>query len=175
MSKRHKLILVIFLILSNIQSNAQYLSPVTQNIGGTLGLQSNYTLTFSVGEMVSISNFVGSDKTSISTGFLQSFTPLVTGIDDLALIAPGVISIMPNPIVSKMFLKANFSKPGEFAFNIVDLTSNLRYQSATFSVFGNINKEVDISNFVSGEYYVRVLFKPNSGKAEYGIYKLIKL
>jgi len=175
MSKRHNLIFVIFLILSYIQSNAQFISPVTQNIGGTLGLQSNYTLTFSVGEMVSITNFVGSDKTSISTGFLQSFTPLVTGIDDLVLIAPGVVSIMPNPIVSKMFLRANFSKPGEFAFNIVDLASNLRYQSATFPVYGNINKEVDISIFVSGEYYVRVLFKPNSGKAEYGIYKLIKL
>ena len=74
-----KCLYVNIFIFVSFSSIGQTISPVTQNIGGTLGLQSNYSLTFSVGEMVSTTNFIGADKVSISSGFLQSFTPVVTG------------------------------------------------------------------------------------------------
>lgn len=171
----YKIIYVIFLMIVCSVSKAQSISPVTQNIGGTLGLQSNYTLTFSIGEMVSTTHFVGADKTSISSGFLQSFTPLVTGIENIALIAPGVISIMPNPVISKMNLRARFSKPGDMEFNIVDMTSSVKYQSQKMRVYDVFTKEVDLSNLVAGVYYVRVLYQPYNGNPEMGIYKFVKL
>ena len=164
--------ILLFVCFSSI---GQSISPVTQNIGGTLGLQNNYSLTFSVGEMVSTTNFIGTNKVSISSGFLQSFTPIVTGFDNINAIAPGVISISPNPIVSKMFVKAIFSKPGDLTFNIIDVGSKVKYASPTFKVFNEITKEVDLSTLVAGVYYVRVLFQPLKGNPEIGIYKLIKL
>jgi hypothetical protein len=168
-------ILICLVFITSISSYSQSISPATQNIGGTLGLQSNYTLTFSVGEMVSTTHFVGPDKTSLSSGFLQSFSPLVTGIENITSITPGTISILPNPVISKMYLKARVAKPGQIEFNIVDVLSNMKFQSSSSRIYDEFIKEVDVSDFVSGVYYVRVLFKPILGAPEVGIYKLVKL
>lgn len=164
-----------FLLFFNY-SYAQNITPVTQNIAGAIGTStSNYSITYSVGEMVSIVNYVGQDKSSLNAGFLQSFTPLVTGLTELVLIKPGIIMIAPNPVLDVLHLKANFLKSGQFEFNIVDASSNLKYQTVSYSVNDYININLNIINYVSGVYYVRVLFKPNNGKAEYGIYKFVKL
>jgi hypothetical protein len=170
-----KYIIFIYIILTGSLLHAQSITPATQNIGGTLGQQGNYSLTFSVGEMISTTNFIALDKTSLSSGFLQSFTPLVTGLDNVVTMAPGTISVMPNPVVSKMYLKAKVSKPGQIAFNIVDVLSNLKYETASYTISEYLTKEVDLSQLVAGIYYVRVLFKPLVGLPEVGIYKIVKL
>ena len=169
--------LTLILIFINISvSKAQNISPLTLNIAGSIGtLQGGYSTTFSFGEMISIVNYVGQDKSTINAGFLQSFTPLVTGIYEINLIKPGVVSIAPNPVLDVLHLKANFLKSGQFEFNIVDASSNLKYQTVSYSVNDYINVDLNIINFVSGVYYVRVLLIPNNGKPEYGIYKFVKL
>lgn len=169
-------LLTVLLILSSNLGVTQNITPVTQNIAGYSGYgTSNFTLTFSVGEMASIVHYIGTDKSTLSTGFLQSFTPIVTGIDELVYIKPGAIIIAPNPVINLMHLTASFLKPGQFEFNIVDASSNLKYQSIAYTIYEHLNTTLDIQNYVSGVYYIRVLFKPNIGAPEYGIYKIIKL
>ncbi len=169
------IILLFNLFVLNFTSFGQSISPITQNIGGTLGQQGNFSLTFSVGEMVSTTHFMGLDKTSLSSGFLQSFTPLVTGIDNIVSIAPGTISVTPNPVISRMFLKAKVVKPGQLAFNIVDVLSNIKYETNNYNIIDVLTKEVDLTQLPAGIYYVRVLFKPYIGSPEVGIYKIVKL
>lgn len=168
-------LLGVFILISQI-GIAQNITPVTQNIAGYSGYgTSNFTLTFSVGELASIVNLIGPDKSTLSTGFLQSFTPIVTGLNELVYIKPGAITVAPNPVINLMHLTARLLKPGQFEFNIVDASSNLIYQSISYTIYDQLNTVLDIQNYVSGVYYIRVLFKPNTGRPEYGIYKIIKL
>lgn len=167
--------LFIFLFFCS-KSRAQSISPMTQNIGGTLGVQGGYRLTYSVGEMVSTTHFVASNNSTLSSGFLQSFTPLVTGLDNIYNnLSPKSISITPNPVVNIAFFHANLGRPGQLEFNVLDVSSNIVFQSETFQVSNILQKRIDFSQFVSGVYYVRVLFKPINGIHEIGVYKIIKL
>lgn len=170
-----KLCIIYVFLFKSQQIAAQNISPVTQNIGGSIGSQANYSLTYSVGEMISIVNYVAQDKSSLNTGFLQSYTPLVTDINELIFIKPGNVIITPNPVVDIMHLNAKFLKPGQFEFNIIDASSNLKYKSIPYTINGYLNTELAMQNYSTGVYYVRVVFKPTYGHPEYGIYKLIKL
>lgn len=168
--------LVGVLILFSQVGIAQNITPVTQNIAGYSGYgTSNFTLTFSVGEMASIVNLIAPDKSTLSTGLLQSFTPIVTSLDELVYIKPGAITLAPNPVINLMHITARFLKPGLFEFNIVDASSNLIYQSISYPIYDQLNTTLNIQNYISGVYYIRVLFRPNTGSPEYGIYKIIKL
>lgn len=60
----------------------QNISGVTLNIRGLKSSQVNYSLTYSVGYMVSINNYFGLDRSSIHSGFLQWYAQLVTVITE---------------------------------------------------------------------------------------------
>ena len=177
-SHKHILIksyVIILFTLIYSYSFGQIVSPSTQNISASLGNQTGFSLIYSVGEMVSVVNYLGLDKSSLSTGFLQSFSPLVTGLNELISIQTGFMTITPNPVITKMHLRALFSNIGQLEFKIVDASSNIIYQSNTFTIFNNLDTQLDMQGYASGVYYLRVWFKPNMGKMEYGVFKIIKL
>ena len=163
------IILVTFLFPPII--NAQTLSPYSFNSGGGY---SNAT-EWSIGESVSIAHFI-SFGYSLNTGLLQPITTLTTGIEDYGPVVFGDKIIMgPNPTSKVLRIKARFNETGEISFQMFDSKSNnvLSYNGG--SIFSIYEKDLYLENIPAGSYYMRVSFKPSTGKAKMGIYKIIKL
>ena len=72
-------LLFVFLLLGCLRVSAQSIRPVSVNSGGAQ-TKTSFSLDYSIGESASIAFFQNSSQLSLSTGFHQTFTPLVTGI-----------------------------------------------------------------------------------------------
>ena len=70
---------ILFFLISLI-GKSQSITPSTLGIAGVTSLQNNYTLTFSAGESISITEFKKQYNYSLYSGFLKKFTPLITCI-----------------------------------------------------------------------------------------------
>lgn len=163
------IILVTFLFPST--TNAQTLSPYAFNSGGGY----SNTTEWSIGESVSIAHFI-SFGYSLNTGLLQPITTLTTGIEDYGPMVFGDKIIMgPNPTSKVLRIKASFNEAGEISFQMFDSKSNnvLSYNGG--NIFSTYEKDLYLENLPAGSYYMRVSFKPSTGKAKMGIYKIIKL
>ena len=64
---------------------------------------------------------------------------------------------------------------GDLQFQIIDVQSNQKYISQGLRIQGNYEQLMNIENYPSGVYYLKVLFKPSNGSSQGGVYKIIKL
>lgn len=169
--------ILLFILFINIAKlNAQSITPFTVNIAGFTATQNGYSLTVSTGETISITNFKSPNGESLNSGFLQNNPPLVTGIEELlSKIGDNEVSITPNPTNSVSNLITNFSVPGQVQFQILDVGSKLMFRSQPVNGLSNKQTKIELSNYPAGVYYVLVFFKPTSGIAKTGIYKIVKL
>lgn len=115
-------------------SSAQSISPITINVGGGV----SKSLDYSIGESASIAYFQSSNQISLSTGFIQSFTPLVTGIVNRIFEEGEAFVLSPNPGIDRLRLKGQFR-------NQVLLNSN----SSTSKVALLIHTQPLISSIIS--------------------------
>lgn len=159
-------------ILSTINSIGQS-NISTYAINNSGGYSS--TFEWSIGESTSIANFITSGY-KLNTGVLQPMTNLVTGIIESGPNAFGTqITIGPNPTSNFLHIKANFKQVGNLSFQIIDAKSSILFFEDAGIIFNTYNKDITIENYPSGIFYIKVFFKPNSGIAKTGIYKIIKL
>ena len=112
----------------------------------------------------------------------QSITPFTvniagfTAIEELlSKLGDNEVSITPNPTNGVTNLITNFSVPGQMQYQILDISSKLMFRSQPVNGLSNKQSKIELSNYPAGVYYVLVFFKPNSGIAKTGIYKIIKL
>jgi hypothetical protein len=168
-NKLNIIIVAIFLFPSII--NAQILSPYAFNSGGGY----SNTTEWSIGESVSIAHFI-SYGYSLNTGVLQPITTVTTGIEEYGPVVFGhQITIGPNPTSNLLRIKTVFNESGNLSFQILDSKSALVFTQDAGLIFSTYNKELVLNDLPSGVFYVRVYFKPMSGKVKTGIYKIIKL
>ena len=169
-------ILFLLLLASFDKISSQSITPFTVNIAGFTATQGGYSLTVSTGETISITNFKSTNGVSLNSGFLQNNPPLVTGIEELlSKLGDNEVSITPNPTNSTTNLITNFSVPGQMQYQILDIGSKLMFRSQPVNGLTNKQSKIELSNFPAGVYYILVFFKPNSGIAKTGIYKIVKL
>jgi len=158
-------------LLFSTNTKAQTISPFTFNNGGGY----SNTLEWSIGESVSIAHFI-SYGYSLNTGVLQPLTSITTAIEEYGPMVFGDKIIMgPNPTSKLLRIKASFNEIGAISFQMFDSKSNnvLNYDGGT--IFSKYEKDLYLENLPSGAYYIRVSFKPSTGNAKTGIYKIIKL
>ena len=169
------LYIILISVLLSFQSQAQTISPSTQNIGGTLGAQNSFTLTFSVGEMISTTNFRGADNSTLSSGFLQSYSPLVTAINELHFTEGVSITLSPNPTTNNIKLRMGLLKPGFIQIKIFD--NNMNHKTTTYSMFysNSFEKDFNVDSYAAGVYYLQILFQGADGIPKKSSYKFIKL
>ena len=168
--------LFLLLLISLAKISAQSITPFTVNIAGFTATQNGYSLTVSTGETISITNFKSPNGESLNSGFLQNNPPLVTGIEELlSKLGDNEVSITPNPTNGVTNLITNFSVPGQMQYQILDIGSKLMFRSQPVNGLSNKQSKIELSNYPAGVYYVLVFFKPNSGIAKTGIYKIVKL
>jgi hypothetical protein len=150
---------------------AQSITPSTINNGGGFST----TLEWSIGESVSIANFLTSGY-SLNTGVLQPMTSIVTAINEYGPSVFGTqITIGPNPTTNLLHIKARFNQAGNLSFQLIDAKSAIVFTQEAGTIFSSYEKDIFMENYPSGIFYMKVYFKPNTGSSKTGIYKIIKL
>jgi len=163
------ILLLTFFIAS--KTSAQSISLYTLNNGGGF----NNIGEWSIGESVSVANFI-SNAYTLNTGVLQPTTPITTVIEEYGPAVFGNHIIMgPNPTSKLLHIKASFNEVGSISFQMFNSKSNnvLSYDGGT--IFSKYEKDLYLETLPAGVYYMKVYFKPSTGNAKTGIYKIIKL
>ena len=166
-----KLVLFVFyiMILGNVYG--QSITPYALNNGG--GYSS--TMEWSIGESISIANFIASGY-SLNTGLLQPMTSIVTAINEYGPAVFGSqITIGPNPTINLLHIKARFNQAGTLSLQLLDSKSAQIFTQELGTIFSTYEKDILMETYPSGVFYMRVYFKPVTGAAKTGIYKIIKL
>jgi hypothetical protein len=170
MSKKIIGFILIYCLIFNLV-NGQVISPNTLNNGG--GYSSS--MEWSIGESVSIANFIASGY-SLNTGGLQPMTSIVTAINEYGTSVFGTqITIGPNPTSNLLHIKARFNQVGTLSFQLIDAKSTIVFTQEAGTIFSSYEKDVLMENYPSGVFYMKVFFKPSTGNTKTGIYKIIKL
>ena len=170
MSKKIIGFILIYCLIFNLV-NGQVISPNTLNNGG--GYSSS--MEWSIGESVSITNFIASGY-SLNTGGLQPMTSIVTAINEYGPSVFGSqITIGPNPTSNLLHIKARFNQVGTLSFQLIDAKSTIVFTQEAGTIFSSYEKDVFMENYPSGVFYMKVFFKPSAGITKTGIYKIIKL
>ncbi len=158
-----------FLFVNNLYS--QSITPYTLSNGGG----SSATMEWSMGESVSIANFIASGY-SLNTGVLQPMTSIVTAINEYGPAVFGTqITIGPNPTSNLLHIKARFNQVGSLSLQLIDAKSAIVFTQDAGTIFSSYDKDIIMENYPSGVFYMKVYFKPSTGIAKTGIYKIIKL
>lgn len=158
-----------FLFVNNLYS--QSINPYTLSNGGG----SSATMEWSMGESVSIANFIASGY-SLNTGVLQPMTSIVTAINQYGPAVFGTqITIGPNPTSNLLHIKARFNQVGSLSLQLIDAKSAIVFTQEAGTIFSSYEKDIFMENYPSGVFYMKVYFKPSTGSAKTGIYKIIKL
>ena len=154
-----------------IDLNGQSITPYTINNGGG----SSSSMEWSIGESVSIANFIASGY-SLNTGGLQPMTSIVTAINEYGPSVFGSqITIGPNPTSNLLHIKARFNQVGTLSFQLIDAKSSIVFTQEAGTIFSSYDKDILMENYPSGVFYMKVYFKPSTGITKTGIYKIIKL
>ena len=170
MSKKIIGFILIYCLIFNLV-NGQVISPNTLNNGG--GYSSS--MEWSIGESVSIANFIASGY-SLNTGGLQPMTSIVTAINEYGPSVFGSqITIGPNPTSNLLHIKARFNQVGTLSFQLIDAKSTIVFTQEAGTIFSSYDKDILMENYPSGVFYMKVFFKPSTGITKTGIYKIIKL
>ncbi len=161
-------VLFLFLFLS---SSAQSISPITINVGGA----ATKSLDYSIGESSSIAFFLGPNQLSLSSGFIQSYTPLVTGIVNRVFEAGEDFVLSPNPASDFVRIKGALSRPGFIEFHLIDQQGRLleTYPSACYINY--IQKEINTSALTGGTYFIRLIYSSSDGEKQALSLKFIKI
>ena len=166
---RFSFFLFISLFVNNLYS--QSITPYTLSNGGG----SSINMEWSLGESVSIANFIASGY-SLNTGVLQPMTSIVTAINEYGPVVFGTqITIGPNPTTNLLQIKARFNELGNLSFQLLDAKSTIVFTQEAGAIFSSYEKDILMENYPSGVFYMKVYFKPSNGIAKTGIYKIIKL
>ena len=166
---RFSFFLFSFLFVNNLYS--QSITPYTLSNGGG----SSINMEWSLGESVSIANFIASGY-SLNTGVLQPMTSIVTAINEYGPVVFGKqITIGPNPTTNLLHIKARFNELGNLSFQLLDAKSTIVFTQEAGAIFSSYEKDILMENYPSGVFYMKVYFKPSNGIAKTGIYKIIKL
>ena len=161
------------MVFFSIKSNSQVLTPYAFNMGG--GFSNNNMLEWSMGESVSIANFLTSGY-ALNTGVLQPNTSIVTAINEYGPAVFGSqITIGPNPTSNIIHFKGNFNTTGNLKLQLIDANANILITQNAGIIFNSYESNFSLEKYSSGIFYIKVYFKPNVGNTKNGIYKIIKL
>lgn len=164
-------ILAFVFSINPLQLFAQGIAPYSLNNGGGY----SGTMEWSMGESVSIANFIASGY-SLNTGVLQPMSSIVTAINEYGPAVFGTqITIGPNPTSNLLHIKARFNQVGSLSLQLIDAKSSIVFTQEAGTIFSSYEKDILMENYPSGIFYMKVYFKPITGIAKTGIYKIIKL
>lgn len=163
--------ILIICLFFDLQLFAQKITPHTQNNGG------GYAQSFewSIGESISV-NYFSTEKIRLNTGVLQPLLNVVTSVNNFGPAVFGnQITLGPNPTFDILHFKAFFTSAGNLKLQLLDSKSNIVANLAMGSIAQTYNRDITLSQYPSGVYYLKVFFMSNSAINRIGVYKIVKL
>ena len=151
--------LFFFTFLACFTASAQSISPFSINVGGATAK----TLDYNIGESSSIAYFQNSVQFSLSTGFIQSFTPLVTGIINQVFEEGEGLTLSPNPASERIRLKGVLSRPGFFEFHLIDVQGRILETYPSTYYINYLDKEINVTQLMGGTYFIRLIYSSPDG------------
>lgn len=152
---------------------AQQLSPTTVNVGGLHTKAASFSLDFSIGEQSSITQYMASTSLGLTAGFLQAFSPLVTGLSRFPSNQEVTLMLYPNPASDYTTIRGVLSAPGQLSFQLIDIQGRV-LQSHPQQYFQNaVEKEFSIAELAAGMYFIRLIYAGEEGMQAMTL-KLIK-
>jgi len=171
----NQILFSLFFLFSLLTVNKLYSQTITPHALNNGGGYSSNNMEWSIGESVSIANFIASGY-SLNTGVLQPMTSIVTAINEYGPAVFGTqITIGPNPTTNLLHIKARFNQAGSLSFQLIDAKSAIVFTQEAGNIFSSYEKDILMENYPSGVFYMKVYFKPSNGTVKTGIYKIIKL
>jgi hypothetical protein len=169
-----KILFSLFFLFSLLTVNKLYSQTITPHAMNNGGGYSS-TMEWSLCESVSIANFIASCY-SLNTGVLQPMTSIGIAINEYGPAVFGnQITIGPNPTSNLLHIKARFNQAGNLTYQLIDAKSSIVFTQEAGTIFSSYEKDILMENYPSGVFYMKVYFKPSTGIAKTGIYKIIKL
>lgn len=166
-------LIVLLLTCLALPLRAQQLSPTTVNVGGLHTKAATFSLDFSIGEQSSITQYTASNSLTLTAGFLQAFSPLVTGLTRSPSNQEVTLMLYPNPAADYTTLRGVLSAPGQLSFQLLDVQGRV-LQSHPQQYFQNaVEKEFSISELAAGMYFIRLIYAGEEGTQAMTL-KLIK-
>jgi len=159
------------LFFSFLSSSAQSISPSTINVGGAV----TKSLDYSIGESTSINYLQSTNQISLSSGILQSFTPIVTGIVNRLFEEGEGIILSPNPATDYVILKGTLSKPGFVDFHLIDQQGRILNTYTNIYYINYLEKEISTIQLQEGTYFVRLIYSSPDGLKQALLFKFIKI
>lgn len=163
--------LTLLLYFIQLSAFSQSISPFTINVNGA----AEKTLDYSIGESSSIDYFQTSNQINLSSGFIQSFTPLVTGIVNQVFEEGEEFVLSPNPATDFVRLKGALLKPGFVELHLIDQQGRILDTYPTTYYINYLEKEINISQLQGGTYFVRLIYLSPDGLKQALSFKFIKI
>jgi hypothetical protein len=166
-NKSKPLTLLGIVLLMGTLSYAQSIAPQSVNSSGTKMSQTNGSLSFTVGELVVLSQ-TDSQGNTLGGGFTAGATLTTVSIQetDAAVLD---LSVFPNPTSDLVNIRINHSSIEQVVVSITDLQGNEVYNGKYAGVSNTIG--INTSAYASGTY---VLSLKNNNNQVLGTYKIIK-
>lgn len=154
-------------MLMGTMSYAQSIAPQSVNSGGTKMTQANGSLSFTVGELVVLSQ-TDSDGNTLGGGFSAGAVLTTASIQETDA---GVldVKVYPNPTTVLVNIQINYSSIDQVVVTIADLQGKEVY-SGKYAGISNVIG-INTASYATGTY---VLSLKNLNNQVLGTYKIIK-
>jgi hypothetical protein len=154
-------------LLMGTMSYAQSIAPQSVNSGGTKMTQANGSLSFTVGELVVLSQ-TDSDGNTLGGGFTAGATLTTASIQetDAAILD---VKVYPNPTSELINIQINHSTIDQVVVSITDLQGKEVYNGKYAGISNIIG--INTASYATGTY---VLSLKNLNNQVLGTYKIIK-
>jgi hypothetical protein len=166
-NKTKPITLLIAAMLMGTMSYAQSIAPQSVNSGGTKMSQSNGSLSFTLGELMVLSQ-TDSDGNTLSGGFTAGATLTTVSIQetDAAVLD---VKVYPNPTTELVNIQINHSSLDQVVVTITDLQGKEVYIGKYAGISNVIG--INTASYATGTY---VLNLKNINNQVLGTYKIIK-
>ena len=148
-------------------SYAQSIAPQSVNSGGTKMTQANGSLSFTVGELVVLSQ-TDSEGNTLGGGFTAGATLTTASIIETDATVLDV-SVFPNPTSDLVNIRINHSTIDQLIVSITDLQGKEVYNGKYAGVSNVIG--INTASYATGTYMLTLKDKNNQ---VFGTYKIIK-
>jgi hypothetical protein len=160
------ILLGVYLLLVNI-NYAQSIAPQSVNSGGTKMTQANVSLSFTLGELVVLSQ-TDSNGNTLGGGFTAGATLTTASIQetDASMLD---VSVFPNPTSDLVNIRINHSNIVQVVVSITDLQGKEMYIGKYAGISNVIG--INTASYATGTY---VMSLKNLNNQVFGTYKIIK-
>lgn len=141
------------LVLSSM-AVAQSNSPQVIASGGDFFSSANLQNSYTIGELALVETYTATGFV-LTQGFQQPLDS-ATGIYDNVTVANG-LTIFPNPSNGNFSLQYQLDKSATVKIEVYDALGKLAYSEVRQNLFGAFRRDLDLSAFSNGVYYLRFI------------------